>query len=82
VQIRIDIDPALAKAVEDIAGQTGQPFSALVNEALRRTLPQLQPPRSGRIQGWLEDNDPFFRIMDRIESERHARKARDPITFD
>ena len=82
MQMSFDIDPTLAKAAEEIAGQTGQPVSKLVNEALRRTLPKLRLPAPGRAQGWLEDDDPFFRIMEQIEAERHARLPRDPIQFE
>ena len=77
-----DIDPALAKEAEKIAGQTGQPVSTVVNEALRRSLPKLRLPASGRVEGWLANDDVFFEIMERIETERHARTGREPIQFE
>ena len=82
VQMSFDIDPKLAKAAEEIANQIGAPVSSLVNEALRRTLPQMRPPAPGRVQGWLDDDDPFFRIMETIEAERHHRTPRDPFPLD
>ncbi len=50
----------------------GRPMARLVpvNEQTRLPLSE--------VKGWLNKNDPFFRIMDEILAARHAHRPRRP----
>lgn len=48
----------------------GRPMAELV--PIRRT----SRPHLADVKGWLKDDDPFFKIMEKIIEERHAHLPR------
>lgn len=50
---------------------------------MARLVPVKPPtaPHLGEVKGWLDDQDPFFSIMDEIVATRHARRSRRPPSF-
>jgi prevent-host-death family protein len=76
------------KSLSELLGRVAYGKETITILKRGRPMAQLVPvseakrPHPADIKGWLDENDPFFRIMDEILAERHSRLPRPPPTLE
>jgi prevent-host-death family protein len=64
--------------LEEVARERATFLITRLGRPMARLVPSTTPParRLSDLKGWLDDDDPFFEIVDRIIEERSERPAK------
>lgn len=82
VKTTMDLNETVLRQAERRAQQEGKPLAAVVEDALRASLGTSAPPKPASLPDspdvGLEEDDPFFRVLEDIrERGRLAARHRD-----
>ena len=69
------------KSLSELLGRVAYGQETIVISKRGRPMARLVPveipkPHLADVKGWLDDEDPFFRMMDEIVAARHTHKPR------